>query len=391
MALARRIRGWLLIRSGAAAALFWSTIWVLYLAIPAVAIWTVPVALGTRLLMTGLLVGFVACYATYWWLCIVGRLASKTQPYAAGFLLLIAIVTAAVGGRFSLGYTLVYAACAVAFAAAPRFRLAVPAVFAVALLSAVIGVAERLDPWSIVVQGMVVLAGGGGVLWYVSMAIQNSRLRAAREEIARLAVAEERLRFSRDLHDLLGHSLSVIVLKAELAHRMAERSPERTEQEVADIEKVAREALREVREAVAGYRQQSLFQELETVTQTLTTAGVQVQVVGGAGTLPGALDAALAWTVREATTNVIRHARARRVRFEFSREDHKVRLRVVNDGVPAAGTAAATDGNGLRGLRERLRALGGDLTYGPGRTDGFALDASVPLGVEDTRAPAALA
>lgn len=94
--------------------------------------------------------------------------------------------------------------------------------------------------------------------------------------------------------------------------------------------------------------------------------------------------------MREATTNVIRHARARRVRFDFAREDQGVRLRVTNDGVPAAPDGAGS-GNGLRGLRERLRALGGDLTYGPGGVDGFTLSAWLPLALEAAPAPAALA
>jgi two-component system sensor histidine kinase DesK len=340
--------------------------------------------------MSVLLVSFVLCYLTYWWLCITGHLRAWATYGGAVFLLVFAVVVSSLGTQFYLGYTLVYAASAIAFALVPRFRTAVLAVFGIALLAVAIGVIGRLDPWSTAVQAMVVLSGGAGVLGYAAMKTQNDKLRAAREEIARLAVAEERLRFSRDLHDLLGHSLSVIVLKAELAHRMAERSPERTVRELADIEKVARDALHEVREAVAGYRQPSLSQELDSAAETLRAAGVQVQVAGGPGTLPGPLDGALAWTVREATTNVIRHARARRVRFEFSREDQTVRLRVANDGVPAAAPTPG-DGNGLRGLRERLRALGGELNYGPGKTDGFTLNASLPLAAEAAMAPAALA
>lgn len=369
--------------------LFWSTIWLAYLTIPVVELWASSARLGTKLLMTLLLAGFVVCYVGFWALCIAGGRRHLRLP-AAGFVLLIAIVAAAVGSSFGLGYTLVYAAAAAAAALAPRFRLAVASVFAVAALAFVIGVFARVDPWNIVLESMITLSSGGGVLAYVAMEIQNDKLRSAREEIARLAVSEERLRFSRDLHDLLGHSLSVIVLKAELAHRMAGRSPERTAQEVADIEKVAREALHEVREAVAGYRQPSLSQELESAAGTLRSAGVQVQLAGGPGTLPGPLEGALAWTVREATTNVIRHAQARRVRFEFTREKGTVGLRVVNDGVPRTAHTAG-DGNGLRGLRERLRALGGDLSYGPGQTDGFTLTATLPLAAQEAPATPAVA
>jgi two-component system, NarL family, sensor histidine kinase DesK len=389
MGLARRLTTWPNLRNHAAWPVFWSTIWLAYLIIPLFAIWTSGLPSIAQLAMTALLVFFAACYVTFWILSATCRLGSRV-PYAAGFLLLVALAGACVGSRYGLGYTLVYAGAAVAMAAAPRFRLAVAALVAVACLAFVIGVLSRLDLWSDVLEGMLVLSSGAGVLAYVALHIQNDRLSAAREEIARLAVAEERLRFSRDLHDLLGHSLSVIVLKAELAHRMAERSPERTAQEVGDIERVAREALREVRDAVAGYRQPSLSQELDGAAETLRETGVQVLVAGGPGTLPGPLDAALAWTVREATTNVIRHAQARRVRFDFAREDQGVRLRVTNDGAPAAADGDAS-GNGLRGLRERLRALGGNLTYGPGEVDGFTLSAWLPLASEAAPAPAALA
>lgn len=391
MTLAHRARDWQLIRRGWATGLFWSTVWLAYLAIPAIEVWTAGIGLGHKLWLTALLAGFVVSYVAYWGLSITCALRKRGQRYLWGFILVLGVVAAVVGSRVGLGYTMAYVAAALVLALAPRLGAALIGVFAVAGLSLLLSVLTRTDWWNAVLETIITLSSGGAVLGFMALQIQNDKLRAAREEIARLAVAEERLRFSRDLHDLLGHSLSVIVLKAELAHRMAERSPERTAREVGDIERVAREALGEVRDAVAGYRQQSLSQELEAAAHTLGTAGVQVQVAGGPGALPGALDAALAWTVREATTNVIRHARARRVRFDFSRAAHLVRLRVVNDGVPAGGNHTSNDGNGLRGLRERLRALGGDLTYGPGRTDGFTLDASLPLGVEETRAPAALA
>lgn len=391
MALAHRAdRSWFL-RRGWPIGLFWSTVWLAYLAIPAIEIWTGSIGLPEKLWLSALLAGFVVTYVAYWLLGITCWLGVRGRLYVCALILGLALLATVVGSRFGLGYTMAYVAAAVALSVAPRLRAGLLGVVGVAGLAFVMSVLTRTDWWDAVLETMITLSSGGAVLGFVALQTQNDKLRAAREEIARLAVAEERLRFSRDLHDLLGHSLSVIVLKAELAHRMADRSPERTAQEVSDIEKVAREALREVREAVAGYRQQSLSRELETATQTLRTAGVQVQVAGGPGTLPGPVDGALAWTVREATTNVIRHARARRVRFDFSREDQVVRLRVANDGVPSDGAADPNAGNGLRGLRERLRALGGDLTYGPGRMDGFMLDATLPLGVEETRAPAAVA
>ncbi|MGH7912656.1 MAG: sensor histidine kinase [Candidatus Dormibacteraceae bacterium] len=376
MGLVHRVLGWRPPYNGPGAGLLWSTIWLAYLVIPMVGIWTSELALGTRLLMSGMIVGFAACYVGFWAFVILSS-HWRHRGYAAAVVLAVGVIAAVVGGQYGLGYALCYAAAAVGVAFVPRFRVAFAAVIGTAVLAVLIGVLTRMPSWELVLEGMIVLSGGGGALGYIALDMQNDRLRQAHEEIARLAVAEERLRFSRDLHDLLGHSLSVIVLKAELAHRMAARSPERTVKEVADIEEVAREALREVRDAVAGYRQPNLSAELESAAQTLRGAGLQVQVAGGAGALPGALDGALAWTVREATTNVIRHARARRVRFEIARDAARVRLKVANDGT--AATEGAGPGNGLRGLKERLHALGGELRYGPGPVDGFTLTAILPL------------
>lgn len=152
-------------------------------------------------------------------------------------------------------------------------------------------------------------------LWataFVRQVAAVAELRAAREEIARLAVAEERLRFARDLHDLLGHSLSLITLKSELAGRLLPANPEKAAEEIRDVEGVARRALREVREAVAGYRQPTLDRELYGARETLEAAGIACRIENRVGVLPNALDAVLAWTVREGLTNVIRHSHARR-------------------------------------------------------------------------------
>ena len=159
---------------------------------------------------------------------------------------------------------------------------------------------------------LIVLMGGFGMLGTGRLIETNVELRRAREEVGRLAVAEERLRFGRDLHDLLGHSLSVIVLKSELAARLSGAAPERAADEIRDVERVAREALREVREAVAGYRQLGLGQELERVRATMSAAGIEVSVQSLAGALPAPVDSTLAWALREGVTNVLRHSRAQR-------------------------------------------------------------------------------
>ena len=172
-------------------------------------------------------------------------------------------------------------------------------------------------------------------LWataFVRQIAAVAELRSAREELARLAVNEERLRFARDLHDLLGHSLSLITLKSELAGRLLTEEPHKARTEVRDIEKVARQALGEVREAVAGYRSPTLDEELAGAAEMLGSAGIDLEVHNEVGTLPRDIDGVLAWAVREGTTNVIRHSRAHHCRILLAREEGAVHAQITEDG-----------------------------------------------------------
>ncbi len=203
----------------------------------------------------------------------------------------------------------------------------------------------------------------------------NQQLSQAREQIARLAVGEERLRFARDLHDLLGHSLSVIALKSELAGRLIKSAPGLAAHEVDDIETVAREALREVRDAVAGYRQPTLAAELAGAREALTAAAIECHIDQDHGGLPPAIEAVLAWTVREGATNVTRHSQATRCAIRISNKDGHVTLDVVDDGrggMPEAGS-------GLHGLEERVRERGGTLIAEPLPHEGFRLRVTLPV------------
>lgn len=205
----------------------------------------------------------------------------------------------------------------------------------------------------------------------------NAELAEAREELARNAVAEERLRFARDLHDLLGHSLSLIALKSELAGRLAEADPARARAEMADVEAVARRALAEVRDAVSGYRQVSCAQALAEARAALSGAGIAVRLPTGVPSLPAPVDAALGWVVREATTNVLRHSGARAVTVTLTDDGAEAVLTVADDGRgPAEDTGP---GSGLAGLAERVGALGGVLTGGAGPAGGYELRAVLPL------------
>jgi two-component system, NarL family, sensor histidine kinase DesK len=205
----------------------------------------------------------------------------------------------------------------------------------------------------------------------------NAELAEAREELARNAVAEERLRFARDLHDLLGHSLSLIALKSELAGRLAEADPARARAEMADVEAAARRALAEVRDAVSGYRQVSCAQALAEARSALSGAGITIRLPARVPALPGPVDAALGWVVREATTNVLRHSGARSVTVTLTEDGAEAVLTVTDDG---RGPADDTEpGSGLTGLAERVGALGGALTGGAGRDGGYELHAVLPL------------
>ncbi|MBE1535259.1 sensor histidine kinase [Actinomadura algeriensis] len=207
---------------------------------------------------------------------------------------------------------------------------------------------------------------------------------AARDAVARLAVTEERLRFSRDLHDLLGHSLSLIAVKSELAMRMAETDPARAGAEMADVRTAAREALREVRAAVRGYRAVELDAELAGVRAVLEAAGVRCEADEPPAGLPSEVGAVLAWVIREGATNVIKHSEARRCSVAVTVYGRSVVLEMRNDGVRARGAEPA--GSGLTGLEERVAVLGGEITAGRHGRDGFLLRAVVPLPAGDDAA-----
>lgn len=205
-----------------------------------------------------------------------------------------------------------------------------------------------------------------------------AQLRATRQELARHAVAEERLRFSRDLHDLLGHTLSVVVVKSEAARRLAPRDIDAALAQVADIEAVGRQALTEIREAVTGYREGSLSTELDRARSALTAAGVEAVVVETGPPLPPQTEALLGWVVREGVTNVVRHSGAASCRIALASGGGQVRLEITDDG-QGVGSEPVTSGSGLKGLTERLAAAGGSLRAGAASRTGFRVVAELPV------------
>ncbi len=219
----------------------------------------------------------------------------------------------------------------------------------------------------------------------------NRELRLARREIARLAVSEERLRFARDLHDLLGHSLSLITLKSELAEQLIPEDPEQAQREIRDIETAARTALQEVREAVAGYRKTTLASELQRAHELLAAAGIRCIVQNDAGVLSASIEGVLTWVVREGVTNVMRHSRAKQCVISLTRQPGEICLNVTDDGqggklqVSPLWWQSGQPGNGLRGIRERVETFGGRCEAGSVGKQGFRLGVILPLSPEDNK------
>ena len=203
--------------------------------------------------------------------------------------------------------------------------------------------------WALVIGGMNMM--------YRSKGQADAQLRLSHEEIRRLAATAERERIGRDLHDLLGHTLSLVALKSELAARLVERDAAAAGREMREVERVAREALTQVRAAVSGLHAPQLLAEMASARLLLETAGIVVDSRTDTADLPPALDAALAMVLREAATNIQRHASAHRVGVVLTRTSERVRLCIEDDGCGGV----VREGNGLIGMRERLAALGGTL------------------------------
>jgi two-component system sensor histidine kinase DesK len=218
-----------------------------------------------------------------------------------------------------------------------------------------------------------------GMLWSWDVA---ERLNEARRLSAELAVKDERLRFAADLHDIQGHHLQVIALKSELAARMAERDPARAVTEMKEVHRLSIDALGDTRAVVQGYRRTTLDDEIANATRVLAAADIDARMSlepaagAHAADLPAGSRHLLGLVMRESTTNVLRHSRARHADVEYRVEDGVARLRVSNDG--AVDPDDSGSGTGLRALAERLQAAGGELTWAH-EADRFVVTASLPV------------
>ncbi len=348
-------------------ALIFPTLWLAFLIEPWLAAWR---HRGELRGILGLLlvVLFVAVYLATWrWLRRQRHLLVERPPLSVAsglFGLLLAlggVLTLVVGetGVVSLTY------CgAVAVMLFPG-RLAAPVVAGLAGLAAASGLVPGWD--SQLGTTFAVLAASLAVFGITRLFSTNIALARAQQDNARLAVEGERARFSRDLHDILGHSLTVITVKAELANRLLDVDPERARAELIDLEALSREALRDVRSAVEGYRDLSLSGELTRARHALAAAGVRADLPGNVEVVAPELRELFAWAVRETVTNVIRHSGADRCSITVAAD----RLRVCDDGRGRA--AAGSDGAGLNGLRERAAQAGAIVVLDSERT-GFAVE-----------------
>lgn len=224
-----------------------------------------------------------------------------------------------------------------------------------------------------------------GIIINVEHASQekDAALALSQDEVRRLAATAERERIGRDLHDLLGHTLSLITLKLELSRKLFERDPATSKRELEDAERVAREALAQVRSAVTGIRSADLAAELASARLMLESSMVQLDCDPPPDELPPEVERGLALVLREAVTNIARHAQAALARIEFAREAKTVQLCIADNG---RGGAHA-DGNGLAGMRDRVRALGGTLSVDSPRGGGTRLLVRLPLAWRDPLPP----
>ena len=332
---------------------------------------------GTSLVLA---FGAVIAYSLiYGWYCLYGyRIRDPRVPIAdATLLTLLAVALDHLTGSAANNYFLI-PLMVVGFGLRPR-----PALIAIGLIGATNLVDQLLllkaAVGEVVLQSVLIIPTiaifGGGAMGLRYLLRTLSELRRARFEIAQHAADQERTRIARDLHDVLGHSLTVITLKGEVATRLLPEGAPGAD-EVRDMLGLSREALQQVRQVVSGYRQPTLANELMAARVALQAASIDVEVNQNVGALDRESEAVLGWVIREATTNVIRHSGAKHCSITLGREDGLLQIEVANDGwrVPQAPA-----GNGLRGLQERLTTVGGKLEASTLPTAGFRLRATLPF------------
>lgn len=253
-------------------------------------------------------------------------------------------------------------------------KAAVIGLLTIGSIGAINALRLHLNGWIVFDSSLFPMVIGAGNVFFAERNRMNRKLRRANEEIENLAKVAERERIARDLHDVLGHTLSVITLKSELAGKLIDRDPQRAGKEIREVEEISRKALSDVRDAIRGYRSQGLAAELAQAKATLETAGLTVQCDAATTVkIPAMQESVLSLAVREAVTNVVRHAQARTCRMRLDQENGTCRLEIQDDGRGISNG----EGNGLRGMRERVEMLGGTLQRST--ESGTTLTITLPL------------
>jgi two-component system sensor histidine kinase DesK len=301
-------------------------------------------------------VEFAVAYAIFLG-CYFGMVWSRTQRGKIGGLVGMALL-GVVYFRFNAGAGGIFIYTA---ALAPFVVESIAVEIGAVLLSTVLTVGEGLylrdSPWTWGILAAFCVTVGAANVAAAQRMRAGRKLGLAYEEIAHLSRVAERERIARDLHDVLGHTLSVVVLKTELAGKVMDRDPERARREIGEVEQIARKALSEVREAITGYRSEGLAAEIARAQKALDAAGVKLEVSDKPPQLEAAAETVLSLIVREAVTNIVRHAHARHCWVSVESRGESTALIVEDDG----RGGIREEGNGLRGMRERAESLGGRL------------------------------
>jgi two-component system sensor histidine kinase DesK len=318
-----------------------------------------------------------AAHGVFW----LARLAPKARLALAALAVPLTVAAISYPGAATGTFLLwAYPAVMVGFAAPPR--RAVPALLgvgAVAVTGLVIAGELRGRADGVAFAGMqaavVVSLAGTAALAVNHLHRTNAALRRAEARIEQFAVERERARVARDLHDLLGQSLSLIQVKLQVLEQLLD-DPDRAAHELAEIRHLTGRALQETRQAVSGYRQPTLAAEIAGARIACTAAGITLDVSDATGPMPSPVESTLAWSLREAVTNVVRHSAATTCAVELSQDDHHARLAVRDNG---RGAPAAHHESGLRTLRERVAAADGTIAAHNQRDGGFAIRVRLPL------------